>query len=219
MFGGVFKNILHNIRIMSGVASFGSGSNKLDIDSDGYITLSGLAKRGSCICTCIDVVTQISQAKPTQVVYGVHKGFSMPIYNADNEELLIGGKIPTNWDGISDLKVFFIASLSGAEGVGDKFKFDLLWDVAECEGTILDTYVTVSKEITVLTSREGQYSNYCLTFDIDHDAAGHIVTSGGIFNMILRRVAASELEVTNEIIILNNSDGFSTQVNKLYEDF
>lgn len=198
---------------------FGDGSNYFDIDGSGVATLHGTAKRGITMRPTIDVITQIALAKPAQIVLGVHKGFSMPVFDDDNEQLFAGGPIFSRWDEESDFIVGFVASLSGAEDVGDKFQFELLWDVSCCEGTSVATSISTTKEITVLEGRNGQYSNYCLEFTIDHTAADHIVPACGTLGMILRRIDASASEVNNNIIVWQYSDRIRLQIDKLYGEF
>jgi len=48
-----------------------------------------LAQRPSLNYTSI-----VAQGKPTQVFCGAHSGFSLPIYNNDNEELFMSIKTP-----------------------------------------------------------------------------------------------------------------------------
>ncbi|MFA7099346.1 MAG: hypothetical protein WC143_04605 [Eubacteriales bacterium] len=77
----VFKN-----SYFPGNNIFGDDTDNLTIN-DGVVSLNGAAKRSLTIRAGIDYVAQIAHAKPTQVTVGLAKGYSMPIYAADNEEL------------------------------------------------------------------------------------------------------------------------------------
>ena len=145
------------------------------------------------------------QLKPTQVQRGIFFGYSMPIYAADNEELFFAQKVPERWDGASDIRVKILVALAGAEDVGDKFKIQNSWEHTACEGVIPATFNDVEIETTILVSRNAQYDIYCLTFTIDYDidGAGNEIKGGELLTARLRRIAASELEVSNEIIIFD----------------
>lgn len=189
---------------------FGSASNYLDIDNGGVIALTGTAKRTLRLRPTINVIPQIAQTKPTAATRGVHYGFSMPVYNIDNEELFLYTIVPTRRDGASDFTVCLAVSLGGAEDVGDKFKFQLSWDRITCENVVLDTSVNVEVETTVLTDRNDAYDTYRVDFTIDYDSTGHEISAGDLLSWRIRRIAASALEVTNEVIVWVSSDHYTT---------
>lgn len=211
MFNSIFRNIFPWIRVKIG--QFGNAINNLTI-TDGVVSMAGTAKRSLTLQLNIDTISQIAAAKPTQVVRGINKGFSMPIYAADNEELFATSIVPRRWDGVSDLTASILVMLSGLEDVGDKFKFQLSWDCVSCEGTMSDTTVDVEVETTVLTGRAAAWNVYKLNFTIDYDPVGHVVVPGCLLSWRLRRIAASTLEVTNEIIALVAADSFN--VDKMF---
>lgn len=198
-----------------------SWSGKQTFSSTDGISLAG-AGSGLTMRPMIDIIPQIAHAVPVQVTYGVHKGFTMPIWNAGanvNEQLFAGGTVPKRWEGASNFTVRFVASLSGGEDVGDKFQFRLLWDPACCDGTIVNTYVTAPKEITVLAGRNGQYSNYCVDFTIVYNTVDHVVCEDALMGMILQRIAASASEVDNDIIIWQHGADFRYPIDRVYGAF
>jgi len=213
----IVNPIITGATITESTGRFGDDSNYLDIDGGGVVSMVGTAKRSLMLRPSIDVITQIFHAKPTQYTRGAHKGFSMPIWdsggNAD-EQLFLYSIVPQRWDGVSDLKVCAATILMGAEDVGDKFKFRLLWDCVNCEEVMGDTMVDVDAEITVLTGRSAAYNVYRLEFTIDHDTIGHVITPGCLLSWVLRRVGASASEVTNEIGLFVSSDSYG--VNKMF---
>jgi len=49
----------------------------------------------------LDFSSITAQGKPTFVTIGAISGYSLPIYNNDNEELFFRFSIPRRWDGAS----------------------------------------------------------------------------------------------------------------------
>ena len=144
-------------------------------------------------------------AKPTQVQRGAFFGYSLPIYNADNEELFFQQRVPHRWDGASDIRIKIRAVLSAGEDVGDKFKFQLSWEHAQEEEVVPATVNDLEVETTILAGRNTAYDKYKLSYTIDYDidGAGHEIKPGELLAVRVRRIAASELEVSNEIIFLD----------------
>ncbi|MBA7559900.1 hypothetical protein ES708_01518 [subsurface metagenome] len=176
IFGGVFKNIFPWMRV--GTGQFGDGTNNLTI-ADGIVSLAGTKKRNLQLRPQIDVIAQIAASKPTQVTRGISRGFSMPIWDSGgnvNEELFLYSIVPRRWDAVSDLEVCMGVAISGAEDVGDKFKFQLSWDCVNCGEVLGETSVDVEVETTILIGRSAAWNVYRVDFTIDYDATGHIVT-------------------------------------------
>jgi len=142
---------------------------------------------------------------PDQVQVGVAFGYSMPIYNADHEELYFRQHVLHRWDEASDIRIKAIVCLANAEDVGDKFKFQLSWEHTPQDGVVPVTSHNVEVEQTVLTGRNAQYSVYVLTFTLDYDidGEGNEVKSGETLNARLRRISAAAPQITNEIIVLD----------------
>ena len=195
----VFKN-----SYFPGNNIFGDDTDNLTIN-DGVVSLNGAAKRSLTIRAGIDYVAQIAHAKPTQVTVGLAKGYSMPIYAADNEELFFSSKVPYRWDLISNISFRTFVAISAAEDVGDKFKFQFSWENNIYGEPIKTTIKDVEIEQAVLVDRNEQYDIYLMIFDIDYDAygVGNEITSLNIINGRLRRIAAAEPQITGEVIILD----------------
>jgi len=143
--------------------------------------------------------------KPTQVQRGIFFGYSLPVYDADNEELFFVQKVPERWDGASDIRIKISVALSSGEDVGNKFKMQNAWEHIPCGGIIPDTANNVEVETTILVGQSAQYDMYCVTFVVDYDidGAGNEIKGGELLAARLRRIAASELEASNEIIIFD----------------
>jgi hypothetical protein len=191
-------------------AQFGTGADKAVISSTGGVTLEGAAKRSLAIRPALQFADIIrvgagAEIKPTPVDLGAFTGFSMPVFNADAEELYYKCRCPYRWDGSSDPVFKVIVALAGAEDVGDKFKFQLSWNNTSITGAIEADVVDVETETTVITDHAAKYSTYSVAFTLDYDNAGLQQTLLAR-NMIcgrLRRIAASSAEVSNEIYVLD----------------
>ena len=140
----------------------------------------------------------IFQSKPTAINIGAYSGFSMPVYNSDNEELFFGIKVPRRWDGTTNPVVYVLCHLGNTEDVGDKFKFQLSYVGKEYgAGVISATTNDLTTETTVITGRAAQYDSYVVAFTLD---ATKLCTDC-LLDARLRRIAASGSEVSNEIIV------------------
>lgn len=135
--------------------------------------------------------------KPTAVTIGANSGFSMPVYNNDNEEIFFTLKIPRRWDGTTNPIVTVLAHLGNTEDVGDKFQFQLSYVCNATTGVIAATTNDVPIETTVATSRAAQYDTYAVNFTLN----AALLAAGCEFKARLRRIAASGSEVSNEVIV------------------
>lgn len=151
------------------------------------------------------VAGKIAQnSKPTPVSIGAHAGYSMPVYNSDDEELFFRDYVAGRWDGASDITVSVIVCLAGAEDVGDKFQLQVSWENKSTGSGVISTSTTdVPVETTIATSRAAQYSIYKVDFTVDWDLPNPDVVASDHIAFRLRRIAASSLEVSNEIIVLD----------------
>ena len=194
----------------------GGATNYLNIDNTGVVTLFGSAKRWLAVRPDLDYTTITAQGKPTQVVVGVFHGFSMPVYNSDNEELFFNIHVPGRWDGASNPIVHLLVAISGAEDVSDNFKFQISWEHLT-EGDIIPaTSHDVDVEQAVLTDRNAQYSTYELQFTIDYDVdTPDDLADHDDLAVRLRRIDATNPDVTNEIIVLDYHVEF--QVDKMFD--
>jgi hypothetical protein len=181
----------------------GDGTNYFQINSTGETLLAGTAKRKISVTPEVDYIAQIAQAKPTQVTIGVFHGFSFPIYNNDNEELFYNVRVPYEWDGVSDPEICLTVALSGAEDLGDTFKFRVSWERFSHDDTIPATVHDVDVEQAILTDHTAQYSVYHIHFHIDYDISD-VLLHGDTFSYRLRRITSSGTEVDNEILVFDS---------------
>jgi hypothetical protein len=218
---------------VSNVGSFKSGrfgdiSDYFAIDTGGVATLVGTAQRkltlrpqiASSQLVRIGASTQII---PTPVAIGPWTGFSMPIWSADGdsayEQLFFRLRVPQEWNGTTNSYFSLIVALSDLEDVGDKFQLQLYWNNTSVTGAIEVDGVTQATETTIITSHAAQYSTYIVRFELDYDNAGlqQTMVSGNNLVGRIRRIAATSLEVTNEVIILDWVSEW--YINKLYGEW
>lgn len=133
---------------------------------------------------------------PTYIYRGIRRGLSFPIYASVNENVLFTSRVPFRWDGSTNIHIYFISSTSGAEDVGDKYRFQLSWESSDVGDIIpATTTETLLDEVTLTTV--DAFRSYILDFELTSTT----IVSGQNIQFELRRVAASALEVTAEPII------------------
>ncbi len=149
----------------------------------------------------INIGTVQALGKPTTVSIGAFRGYSMPIYSADNEELFFSENVPGRWDGVSDITVNILVALAAAETPGETFKFQFSWNQAGETDVVPTSTHDVTDEIAVVD--ETQYATYMLTFVIDYNIdGGDVVATHDDLVGRLRRIASGGDEVDGEVIVI-----------------
>jgi len=145
------------------------------------------------------------EAVPVQTQRGVFFGYILPIYNDDHQELFFKQRVPFRWDGVSNIRSRIKIALGNAEDVGDKFNLQLSWEHAPMEEPVPDTSNDVPVETAVLIGRNAAFDLYAVTFIIDYDidGVGNEIKPYELLVARLRRIAASELEISNSPIVLD----------------
>ena len=138
---------------------------------------------------------------PTQIERGLFKGYSFPIWSDPaqiNEELTFRIRVPHRWDGTTKPWFVAITAISGAEDIGDKYKFQLEWQSKDVENVIPATIQeTLTTEITVADGT-AWYAEI-LAFEL----TATTIVAGQNMQLRLRRIAASANEVANEPVIFH----------------
>jgi hypothetical protein len=133
--------------------------------------------------------------KPTIAIRGLYRGYSMPI-DGDTEALFFRARVSHQWDGITAPYFVAISSISGAEDIGDKYKFQLDWVAADVGEVVPDTTTeTVTDEVTVVDGTA--YYAEILSFEM----CPTCLVPGQNLQFRLKRIVSSAPEVTNEIIV------------------
>jgi len=156
---------------------------------------------------------------PTEVYRGCNVGYSFPVWNSDNEELYFRMRIPARWDGTTDPQFGIMCTITGAEDVGDKFKFQLEWQTTICGGTTAMGTTTSNcvSEQTIITGGSAANTAYCIFFTLDADDVTNSIIAGEMLQGRLRRIASASPAVTNEIAVWDWASMW--KVNKVYGDW
>ena len=138
---------------------------------------------------------------PTQINRGLFRGYSMPIWSTPTnqyEELLFRLRIPFRWDGTTNPYFCAFTAISGAEDIGDKYKFQLEWVSRDVKNVLPDTIdETITWEVTVTDG-----TAWRVEFIIgEMDAT--LLAAGENWQARLRRIAASANEVDNEPVLIH----------------
>jgi len=134
--------------------------------------------------------------KPTLVYRGVHRGYSFPVYNSDDEELRYTTRIPYRWNGTSNPIVKLYVWTASAEDVGDTFKFQLDYQSENGSGVISDSNSIIYFNGAILEGRIAQYSKYTLTAELNKDN----ISVDEIMSGRLRRIASDGTQISGEVI-------------------
>lgn len=201
---------------------FGTGADKLVVSSGGVVTFEGTAKRSLTLrpqLVSVNLVKTPLNFVPTPITLGAFTGFTMPVYNSDEQELYFKLRVPYRWDGVTNPYFKMIVALSAAEDVGDKFRFDLDWNTTSVTGAITASVVNVPVTTTVITDHSAQYSTYSVAFELDYDNAGLQQTMVARNEAVgrVRRIAAEAPQVSNNIYILDWASAWS--VDKIFGTF
>ena len=152
----------------------------------------------------IEIGKIAQNSKPTIVQRGATAGYSLPIYNSDQEELYISEYIAGRWDGASNITLSIIGYLSSAEDVNDDFSLQVSWmNKSTSSGVVQDTTTDVVVETNIDTGRAAQYSIYKVDFAIDWDFNDPDILASDYFAARIRRIAVGggKVEMSGEFVI------------------
>lgn len=143
-------------------------------------------------------------AKPTVVYRGIVRGFSLPIYNNDNEELFFCTPfVPARWDGVSDPCVIIEGYLDTANNA-KKFGLQCSW-TKNTTGTDIVTDTTAEDPtVEITTENWAQYQSFRAIIPLNYDilGVGNELKAGDCLNLRLYRIAASAQEIAGEVVII-----------------
>lgn len=142
----------------------------------------------------------LGTAKPTKVTRGVVEGFSLPIYNADDEELYFDLHVPCTYDEASDVLVHVHGYLDTANTNKD-FQLQLEWEHATFPTDLIpntDNDVAVDTN----TGTASQYQTFMINFTIDYDIdGGDALECMDCLYFRLRRIATGGDEIAGEFVV------------------
>lgn len=168
---------------------------------DHFINRAAIHPAWQSIHPFLDENYSNDKATPTQVNRGLFYGYSMDIWETPAkpyEELLFKLRVPHEWDGITNPWFVAITATTGAEDIGDKYKFQMEWQAEDILHVIPNSVAeTLTSEVT-LTTTDAWYANI-----ISFEADATTLVAGQNMQWRLRRIAASADEVTNEPIVFH----------------
>lgn len=173
-------------------------SNYASFASNGFMTLNNTAKVTKTWTFNFNHTIVSALGKPTSVTRGVFQGYSLPIYNNDNEELFSCKCIPDDWDGISDPIIYIGGWLDTANNAK---KFNLQVSVEKCDmnGNEVVPITTNDYTVETLTGDVAQYTSYKVAFTIDASAID--LDTGDALALRIRRLDASSDEISGEFVV------------------
>lgn len=189
----------HMIILNDGTVNIGDlSTNYASHAPNGFLTLNGEAKVFKTWTFNFNRSIIIGLGKPTLVNRGVFYGYSLPIFNNDDEELFSCKCQPLSWDGISDPIIYVGGWLDTAN---DTKKFNLQISVEKCdmEENEIVPITTNDYSIETVTGNVAQYTSYKIAFTIDASAIN--LGSGNAFALRIRRLAASSDEIAGEFVV------------------
>ncbi len=148
----------------------------------------------------LDFTRIIGNAKPTKVTRGIIEGYSLPIYNSDDEELYLLDGVPNYYSEAADIFIHVHCYLDTAN-TGKNFKLQIEWEHYTIGTDIVPATVnTITVETA--TGTASQYQSYEIDFTIDYDIdGGDTIAIGDEVALRVRRIAASANEITGEVVI------------------
>jgi len=150
---------------------------------------------------------------PTLVTRGIFRGFSLPVFAADDEELFSAICVPSRYDEASDIVVHLYCWLAQAED-NKNFNLQTSW---EHYTPVTDIVPATSNDVAVETptgAGAAQFQSYIVELIIDYDIhTPNNIVIDDILQIRIRRIAASANECAGEIVV--NHYGITFRRNKL----
>lgn len=178
--------------------SANDATNYTQFAADGIMTMAGTARVLKSKTYTFNYATVRANGKPTQVSRGVFKGFSLPVYSNDDEELFTCQCIPPDWDGSSDPVVYIVGWLDTANT--DK-NFNLQVSVEYFDPVSHDVVPVTTNDYPVETDTgtAAQYASFAVAFTLDASTIG--VSEKQPLGIRVRRIAATSDEITGEFVV------------------
>ena len=182
-----------------GDTKFGDdNTNYASFATDGELTLTGTARVTKSKTFTFNYATVRANGKPTQVSRGVFQGFSLPIYNNDNEELFTCQCIPYDWDGTSD-PIVYIAGWIDTANNAKKFNLQVSVEWYNPTTNQVVPITTNDYPVETTTGNDAQYTSYIVAFTLDASAIA--VPAHMPLGIRIRRLDASADEIAGEFVV------------------
>lgn len=159
---------------------------------------------------------------PDTVMRGVVTGFSLPVWNSDDEQLFFKICVPNRWDAASDIDIHIDCYLASAQSANQKaFKLQIDWEHFATGVAAPSTSNTITVETENIPNPTAQYMNYQIIFtganaiNYDIDGGGNEIKVDEKLYFRLRRIGktGTDTEITGELVITHI--GLIFQINKV----
>ena len=149
----------------------------------------------------IELSRVLSVGKPSIVFRGTIRGFSLPVYSSDNEELFLDlPNVPARWDGASDPVVYITGYLDTAN-TSKKFKLACDWTYFSADDEPDGTAVE-QPYVEITTGTWGQYHTFTAAITLNYDVvAANALAPGDFLQLRVYRIAASGDEIAGEVVV------------------
>lgn len=151
------------------------------------------------------------KGKPSQVYRGLIAGFSLPVYDSDDEEIFASVDVPLEWDGVTDPLVHIYCYIAPDKGKGKpdgnnngkRFNLELVWEAfSPKDNEAVPLWGNIVSQETIYGFNE-DYIAYEVDFVLDYDISvyGNGMERGDQLNLRIRRIPASQDEIQGEVVI------------------
>jgi len=138
---------------------------------------------------------------PTLVTQGLFRGFSLPVYAANNEELFATICVPNRYDEASDIIVHLYCWLA-VEEVTKNFKMQVSWEHYTPGTDVVPATTAENVEVQTATGAGAQFQSYVAEFTLDYDIhTPNSFVEDYILALRVRRVAATIDDCADEIVV------------------
>jgi hypothetical protein len=139
----------------------------------------------------------VGQGKPTLVSRGVAQGFSLPIYDDDDEELFCCHCIDNCWDGVTN-PILYIGGWLDTANTDKSFRLQVSWEKIQ-SGQVVGDVVDDDVKLETFTGTASQYQFFKIPFPLDLIGSG--VVGGDAVAIRIRRIAATRDEISGEFVV------------------
>jgi len=174
-----------------------AGAKAEDVDFSGPITLTDDGLVYIELRPDLDYDRIVGNTKPTRVVRGIIEGWSLPVFNNDDEELFLSICAPNRWDAASNITVHAYCYLVSAND-GKKFGLRLTYSsYTPLTDTVPDTSTDV--DVQTSTGTAVQYQSFEVTFTIPYSG----INIDDDISLRLYRIAAAPIgdEIAGEVVV------------------
>jgi hypothetical protein len=221
--GGLLKKItwanIKSVFSLSGHTHSGTyqpamiaGTDYIDILTRVNVTKGKLTMRPTLVAAYVAAKT-----RPTPVSIGCHAGYSLPIWNNDDEELFYREYVAGRWDGASDIVCSVICCLESTQtgGTVKYFKLQIGFENTPASGGLVTTNINNASTNVNCVANEAQYTLHKVDITIPIASYSPNINSSDHVGFLLRRIAASGTAITGEVIVLDCI--ITYQTDKIYK--